>query len=246
MVDRLFDVIPSRIEQRIEAQVNEMAQRKAKKPANGARTVPFLTISRQYGCEAMTLAEQLAPRLAAAEGNTGAKWQIFNRQILETLSQQEHLSERLLDALDIHTRGGIEEFFDTLIGQAPSDIHVLKMLVRTERALALLGHCIIIGRGGVLLTAGLAGGIHVRLVAPDTWRMKNLITRFNWPEQKARMVLHEEANARHSFYYKYLGQDVSNPLLYDLTLNTSRADRDEQASAIAGLFKERFHLNPKP
>jgi cytidylate kinase len=245
MADKLFDMLPSRIEQRIEAQVNEMAQRKAKGLAAAGRTIPFLTLSRQYGCEAMALAEQLAPRLASAEGLTSGQWQIFNRQILETLSRHDHLSERLLEALDIHSRGGIEEFFDSLIGQAPSDIHVLKLMVRTERALAMLGHCIIIGRGGVLLTAGLKGGIHVRLTAPEEWRRKNLITMFGWDAQRARMVLHEEENAKHSFFYKYLGQDVNNPLLYDLTINTAQTSCDEQAAAIIGLFKERFHLNLK-
>jgi hypothetical protein len=112
--------------------------------------------------------------------------------------------------------------------------------VRTERALALLGHCIIIGRGGVLLTAGLPGGIHVRLVAPEAWRLKNLIAHFGWDEHRARTMLREEEHSRHSFFRKYLGQDESDPLHYDVILNAAQTTLAEQAAAIACLFGARF------
>lgn len=235
-----MESLPSRIEQRLDTQLALAARMKAKEAPPGQRVAPFITISREYGCEAMAVAELLVPKLADMEGLTGAPWQIYGRQILETMSEHERLSMRLVEALDVHTRSGIEEFFDTLLGKSPPDIRVLKHLVRTERALALIGRCIILGRGGVLLTAGLPGGIHVRLVAPEQWRLKNLVARFNWDEHKARHFLHEEENGRHSFFHKYLGQDVNNPLHYHLILNAFHLSREEQVSSIIGFCAERF------
>jgi len=244
MASRIVDSLPSRIEQRLDAQLS-LAGRIKTTPAASKKVAPFITISRQYGCEAVALAENLIPKLVAIEGLEGEHWEIYGRQILETMAEHEHLSDRLIEALDVHTRGGIEEFFDTLIGKSPSDIRVLKHIVRTERALALIGRCIIIGRGGVLLTAGLPGGIHVRLVAPEAWRLKELVSRFKWDDHKARQFLHEEENGRHTFFQKYLGQDVNDPLHYDLILNTAHLGLEDQAAAITGLFAERIRAKPR-
>ncbi|HEY3295162.1 MAG TPA: cytidylate kinase-like family protein [bacterium] len=245
MAQRLVDAYPSSIEHRLDTQLSLAARIRSHEAQSVPKTAPFITLSRQYGCEAIALAEALMPRLAEAEGLSGERWQMYSRQILETMASQEHLSSRLIEALDVHTRSNIEEFFDTLLGKSPPDIRVLKHLVRTERALASIGHCIIIGRGGVLLTAGLPGGMHVRLIAPEAWRLSHLVKQFGWDERKAQDYLHEEESGRHSFFHKYLGQDENDPLHYDLILNVAHLGREEQVAAILGLFNERLPKKPK-
>ena len=127
-----------------------------------------------------------------------------------------------------------------MIGASPPDIRVLRHLIRIERALATLGRCIIVGRGGVLLTAGLPGGLHIRLVAPEAVRLKSLVARFGWEQDKAQQFLHAEEQGRHSFYRKYLGQDPNNPEHYDLVVNTARLTREEQVDTIVALFAHRL------
>jgi hypothetical protein len=231
--------MPARIEQRIDAQLAVVSRLKNRAPAAAETAAPFVTISRQYGCEAMQLAERLAVRLAETEHSGPDSWQIYSRQLLEGLSEQTHLSQRVIDALDVRSRSGIEEFFQTLIGQSPPDLKVLRHLVHCERGLALLGHCILVGRGGALLTAGLKGGLHIRLIASEEWRLNNLVARFGWDAAKARAVLSEEEQNRHSFYRKYIGQDAGDPTHYDLILNVARLSRAEQLELILALFRSR-------
>jgi cytidylate kinase len=188
----------------------------------------------------MSMAEELAKLLAAMEHVTEDHWPVYSRQIIERMSEEVKYSGRVLDALDIHVRTGIEEFFEGLVGNAPPDITVLRHLVSTLRGLALLGRCVIVGRGGAVLTAGLPGGIHVRLIAPEPWRQKNLVSRFGWDEAKARTFLREEEDRHHSFFYKYLQQDVNDPVHYDLILNVARLSREAQLMAVAAVFKQRF------
>jgi cytidylate kinase len=228
------EYLPSRIEHRLDAQILLAQRLKSVAKPDVTLPSPFLTIARQYGCEAMALADAVAAQLP------GGPWPVYNRQIFEKMAEEEPLSERLLNALDMHARTGIEEFFETLLGRSPTDLRLLHRLVRTVRALGALGHCIIIGRGASALTSGLPGGIHVRLIAPLDWREKSLIERFGWTPEKVRPMLREEEHGGHSFFRKYLGQDPKNPELYDLILNTARLSTAEQTAAILALYHARF------
>jgi cytidylate kinase len=204
------------------------------------KPAPFITISRQYGCAALELAEPLAARLAALEGVPAAEWQVYGRKLVEDMAQKLDLPAPVIDALDRAPRGAMQEFFETLVGHSAPDLQILRQLVRTVRAVAVLGHAVIIGRGGAILTAGLPGGIHVRLIAPETWRQQNLVERFGWEADKARLFLREEELHRRTFFMKYLGQDGSDPEHYDLMLNVARTSREEQQEAIVALFTRRF------
>ncbi len=169
-----------------------------------------------------------------------AEWKIYSRQIVEDMAQKLELPAHVIDELDRTARGGMEEFFETLMGRSAPDIKILRQLVSTVRAVAVLGHAVIVGRGGAILTAGLPGGIHIRLIAPEAWRQQNLVERFGWDADKARRFLRDEEQNRHTFFMKYLGQDGSAPEHYDLILNVARTSREEQIETIAALFKNRF------
>jgi cytidylate kinase len=239
-MDQLKHTIHPRIEQRIDTHlelVRRMREQHAGKPA---RHAPFLTLSRQYGCEAMELAESLAPKLAQIEKLSPDGWQVYNRQIVESITGELHLSDRIVDALDVRARSGIEEFMQALIGESPPDLKVLHGLTRTARSLALLGRCILVGRGGVVLTKDLPGGIHIRLVAPEEWRLNKLLSKFGWSSAEAHARLHEEETSRTNFFKKYLGKDLSDPVHYDLTINVARTPKIEQEALILALFTMRL------
>jgi cytidylate kinase len=240
MFDKMKAPSPATVEQRIDAHLRVASRMKAETPPGTTRPAPFVTISRQYGCDAVALADAIAQKLAIIENVPSEQWQIYTRQIVESMAEEFTLSDRLLKALDFHARGAVEEFFEVLIGQSPPDLKLLHSLVRTVRAAAMHGYCIIVGRGGAILTRDLAGGIHVRAAAPPEWRLKNLIAHFGWEETLAKERLREAETGRRDFFQKYLGQDANDPAHYDLILNASRMCLDEQASAVAALFTKRF------
>jgi hypothetical protein len=242
MAEDLKLEISSRLEQRIDTQLSVAERAKLRRPDGPA---PFLTITRQYGCGAFELAELLAPRLAELEHLPRDSWQVYSRQLIEEISSELHLTEKLVQGLDIHSRSGLEEFFDTWLGSMPSDLTLLRHLVRASRAAALVGHCVLVGHGAPVLTRDLAGGIHLRLIAPEQWRLDSLVSKFGWNYDKAREVLREEEGHRQAFFEKYLDRDVSDPEHYDLILNVGRMSREEQVAAVVALFTKRFHLEPK-
>jgi cytidylate kinase len=230
--------LPPRVEQRLRAHIEVAHRRRENKERPPA--APFVTVSRQYGCEAMEFARLLADVLTRESKQPVEQWEVYSRQIIEAIAAEAPLAEGLVESLDVRARSGLEEFFQTLVGHSPPDIEVLKLLVRIERALAHHGHCILVGRGGAVLTRNLSGGLHLRLVASEKWRLENLVTRFKWERARAREYIREEDENRSAFFRKYLNQDVNDPQHYDLILNVERLTREEQVAAAAALFRQRF------
>jgi cytidylate kinase len=230
--------LPASVERNLETHIRVATRLREAATVSGYGPAPFVTISRQYGCEAIALAEALTQELDKLEGLETGSWQIYGRQIIEAMADQEYSTQQLLDALDTRSRGAIEEFLETIVGQI-SDLRLLNKLIRAMRAAAHLGRCVLVGRGGALLTRDMPGGIHVRLVAPEEVRLKGLVERFNWSETRAREVLRAEDESRRDFFRKYLHQDANDPVLYDLTLNTSALSRKEIVELIRELFESR-------
>lgn len=234
--------LPSRAEQNLEAQIRVASRLKNLAASHGNPVVPFVTISRQFGCEAVALAETLALKFDALENLEPGSWQVYSKRLIEAMADQQYSYDQLIAALGTKARSAIEDFFDTIFGQ-PSDLKLLHKLVKTMRATAALGRCIIVGRGGAIVTRDLPGGIHVRLVASEEYRLNRLVERQVWTLEEARTQMKEQDNYRHSFYQKYLHRDSNDPEIYDLVLNAGRLTQNEMAEQVVALMKAR-QLSP--
>lgn len=230
--------LPPRIEQSLESQIRVASRLREQAATQSHRPTPFITLSRQFGCEAIALAELLAKQFDTTENLEPGSWQVYSRKLIEAMADQQYSYDQLMTALGSKARGAIEEFVETLVGQI-SDLKLLHKLIQTMRATATLGRCIIVGRGGAIVTRDLPGGIHVRLVASEEFRLKRLVERYGWSEGEARRELSEQDSYRHSFYQKYLHRDSNDPEIYDLVLNAGRLTHDEMVGQIISLFHAR-------
>lgn len=230
--------ITPRAEQNLEAQIRVASRLKESAADERHSPAPFITLSRQFGCEAVALAEAVAAQLDAGGQLESGSWQVYSRKLIEAMADQEYSYEHLMSALGSKSRGAIEEFMSTLFGQI-SDLKLMHKLVRTIRATATLGRCIIVGRGAAVITRDMPGGIHVRLVASKAYRLRGLIERHGWTEAAAREALLQQDRERAHFYEKYLQRDSSDPELYDLVLNAGSLTQAQMADQIVTLYRAR-------
>src|SRR5258708_37867817 len=99
--------------------------------------------------------------------------------------------------------------------------------------LAKDGQVIVVGRGANLATAGLGGGIHVRLVAPADHRASYYAQRFNVPEAAALVHNTKCDAARRRYVSANFDADVASPAAYDLVINTAHVPLAEAADLVA-------------
>lgn len=179
---------------------------------------PTITISRQFGCESFPLAETVQNLL---EKKTGEVWTIFDKTLIEKVSRETALSERLLTNL-----GDASRAFDALVTMIPgmrthSDAY--QILARYVIRIALGGNAIIVGRGGAILTQHLPNCFHFRLEAPIEHRIGSIQQRLNIPFEEAKTLVIENQKLRERFIEGFLNSSIADTRFYHAVFNSSKS-----------------------
>jgi hypothetical protein len=192
---------------------------------------PTITLSRQFGAEAYLLAEILQDLLKKKTGNT---WTIFDKALIEKVSQETSLSEHFLTNL-----GDASKAFDALLTIVPgmrthSDAY--QILARYIIRIALDGQAIIIGRGGALLTQHLSHCFHFRLEAPLEYRVRSIQNRLGITEREAKALVDENQKRREAFLESFLNSSLADVRFYHAVFNSSKSSSLAIAQSIMGLI----------
>jgi cytidylate kinase len=194
---------------------------------------PAITISREYGAEAYPLGEILQDLLKRKTGNT---WTIFDKTLIEKVSQETALSEHFLTNL-----GDASKAFDALLTMLPgmrthSDAY--QILARYILRIAMDGHAIIIGRGGALLTQHLAHCFHFRLEAPLEYRIRSIQNRLGISNKEAKALVMENQKQREAFIESFLNKSIADMRFYHALFNSSKSSPLAIARSIMNLIFE--------
>lgn len=98
-------------------------------------------------------------------------------------------------------------------------LHFLKTIMFSEAA---EGDCIITGRGGFAIFAGVPGVISIKLVAPRDVRIQRIRMRFACDDKRAEQLLRQNDRDRRGFHDYFFGVDWGDPVYYDMVINTGR------------------------
>jgi cytidylate kinase len=192
---------------------------------------PFITISREACSGGSSLALLLAQQLnagAAAE----TIWSIFGGNIINQMLQTHHLPEDLARFLPEDKVPEINATIGEIVGLHPSLWDLMQKAKETMRRLALGGHVILVGRGANFATAGIAGGVHVRLVAPPLHRARYYAQRFGISEADALVHNSRCDAARRRFVTAHFNAAVEDASAYDLVINTAQVPLTEAAQLV--------------
>ena len=229
-------VLPVSVQNFLSWQVKQYASREEapKAVAEG----PFVTISRQYRCEAHSLATRLSERLN--EFSPGpAPWTVMRKEVIEAIAKEKGGAAKFVDALNSGRRGHIRQTVELLCGNNLTEYQAYEELVSSLEALARAGRVILLGRGGAVACAGMERGLHVRLVAPYQWRTEKIARERNIDILEAQAIASREEVQREAFARDFTGEDVANPHLYDVIFNNERNDVNTIAEAVFSLMRGR-------
>ncbi len=200
---------------------------------------PFITIARECCAGGSGLAQLLARQLNDAAAPE-AGWSIFGGNIINQMLQTNHLPEDLARFLPEDKVPEVNAAIGEIVGLHPSLWVLMQKANETIRRLAAGGNVILVGRGANFATAGIAGGIHVRLVAPPDYRARYYAQRFGVPEADALVHNAKCDAARRRYVSAYFSSAVDDPAAYDLVINTAQVPLAEAAQLVTAHLRSRI------
>jgi cytidylate kinase len=194
----------------------------------------FVTISRQAGAGGTTVAEHLADLLNSdQEVPNAVPWTVFDRELVERVLREHGLPKSYVAYLKEDATPALETLFAEMYGAQTSRKGLATKTGRTILNLAHMGNAIIVGRAAGVVTRALPDGLHTRLIGSPEVRRRRMMKFYKLQEAEAKKAQVRKDAGRRAYVRKYFGREVSNPLQYDLVLNTDRIPYPAAARLIA-------------
>jgi cytidylate kinase len=200
----------------------------------------FVTISRQSGTGAHTLADSIISAFGDRDDpGVFSGWRVYDRSICDIVARDPRFSRSLDDLLQEEYRAKSSDMFHQLVHASVDQSAVMDRVLLVVRAIAGMGKAIIIGRGGSQVTRDLPHGISMRLVADTPDRVAATMKRFGLTEREATADIKRRDSGRQRMIMEKFGVDVADPGEYDVTWNTGEVSHDEIGHATAELIRSR-------
>jgi cytidylate kinase len=196
---------------------------------------PSITISRETGSGAVTIAELLVERLNELSkpppGSAG--WTVFDSNLAKQVLEDHQLEPRLERFIVEDARLPVESIVEEVLGLHPTPWVFVQKTTKTILRLASLGRVVLVGRGSGAITKRLPYVFHVRLVAPLDRRIQHTAKYYQLTPAEAAKRVREQDEGRRRYLRRYFDAEVEDPLLYDLVINTERLSFERAADLIA-------------
>lgn len=181
---------------------------------------PVVTISRECGCTALNIANMMAEKLTAKTGN---KWTCLTKEILERSAKELNLDpEKIEYVFNSKEKSTWDEILGALSSKYyQSDRKIKKTIAEVVKGFAAKGNCIIIGRGGVVLTQDIERSFHIKLQAPLDWRANQLQKIYNLSTNE--MIKYaNEIDKKRAILRNYFNKEPLPNTVFDVIYNSKK------------------------
>lgn len=191
---------------------------------------PYLTISRQYGCDGYELGDLLLKKLDERAGE--GVWRLYKKDILKQLAEDTGLTEEVIERERLTKPSLLRDFFRGMRGSTiPDGFEIRNKITVMVRTVAFEGHAIIIGQGGTAAAADLENGLSVRLEGPREWRITRVSYREKLSRQAAIARIDEIERQRKHLRKIYEEKNPREPA-FNLLIDNSMMSIDQLAELI--------------
>ncbi len=183
----------------------------------------IITISREMGSGGIPIVHEAAEKLG---------YTLVDGEAIAKVAPQYGLTPEDLENADEKPPA----FVETLDQKAEHDLHLIELIVLEY---ALKGNVIIYGRGGQDLLKGVKNVFRVRIVAPFEDRVERWAEREWLDPDLARALVRRSDQQRAGFIKYFFDRDWSDPLGYDLVINTERISEETAVKLICDGVKDK-------
>ena len=100
------------------------------------------------------------------------------------------------------------------------------------------GKAVVVGRASQVVLADFPNACHVKIIAPLETRIERLMQTRDMDREQAQKLIEQHDQWRQSYLRNFHKADWNDPLLYDLTINTGKIDREDAVDLLAGFLTE--------
>lgn len=188
----------------------------------------IITIARELGSWKNDTALKLTDSLGGM---------LLDKEKVESQLLAKGLTDQVIQRYDERKPG----FFSSFSSDQDLYLIYLKtMMLETATANPV---CLIVGRCGNIILRRLPNCLRVRLIAPEKVRMRNIMEKYQYPENVALKMMKASDSNRAGFCQFHFNAKWSSPVNYDLTINTENLDSDGIVETIRNAVK--LQITPK-
>lgn len=209
------ELYPS-VERRLKA-YHELSHR-VRGPEDSAPLKPTIILSREFGCEAFPVSEEL---IRLAEKKTGEPWLLVDKSLLDAVAKEHHVPEEIMKSLGSKPRW-VDDMMATFSSHWKGDADYYRLLCRQVAMIAAAGNAVIVGLGAPVITKSLENCFRYRLIANHEFKVNSIARRMKIPKQEAEIVVLDQQKERDRVLRKLLDSDLRDPLYYHAIFNNGR------------------------
>lgn len=187
---------------------------------------PVITISREVGCNGLKMAKLLAERLNSEKPVT--KWEVLSKEILVASANELNMDieevRKTVKQSEKYTFSEILKAFNDK--NFKSEQKITKTIIDAILKFATEGYCIIVGRDGHMIAKDIEKSLHVRMVAPMEYRIKNIMQNNHLSRLKAIEFINKVEKERQAFRDSIRPKWMQEEL-FDITINLEAFSDDE-------------------
>ena len=163
----------------------------------------IITISRQSGSMGREIAEEISKKLN-----------------IPLITRKQFLSQILSDTLSPHELNMLEQSPKFYLNKSNEGITYKELIEKRLLEEASKGSCVILGMGAQIIFSNSPDAMNIRVVASHETRLKRFGEKYGQKGIDAEKLI-KQTDRRHKRFISLLyGADSSDPLLYDMVLNT--------------------------
>ena len=186
--------------------------------------ITLLTLSHQYGSGGSLIARDLGQRL---------NWKVWDKEIVQTIASQQHVSEDYVETKDERVGSIIERVVESFgVGGFESAYNIPPPLRLKDSQLARLtrklieevsqdGNTIIVGRGGNCILADRPSTLHVFVFASPATRVERVMEIDGLTKDEAERRITGMDKLRTDYVQKFYQADWRDSERYNLQLDSS-------------------------
>lgn len=187
---------------------------------------PVITISREVGCSGLELANALKEKLQQLHHQEN--WKVLSKEIFQISARELDLEpDKVAKIFKQFDRTAFDDILYTFREKRSiSEKKVRHTVVDVIKSFAEDGHCIIVGRAGNVIAGSIKNAIHIRLVAPDEFKINSIMGKNHLGKEEARKFIIEEEKDRLAYRKAVLDKHSDQPEIFDVTFNRAEFDTE--------------------